>query len=449
MSEDNQMQALLEERIGLITESRSVCEVAIKENRDLSGEEQQAEEKRDERITSIEGKLDLYRKNKDREAKSKKYQESQDDLADQLRGSGDQRHGSDFKFTAEDYAEAFVRCSNGADLPDRLSPIAHKAMAKHVDTDRAAGMYGPEQQRQLWTPAEYRAVQNLVVGTDIAGGHTVPTGFVRRLEEALYWHGDVRAVSELMLTSSGNPLEWPSVNDVDGSGDPNEGEEGAVSQAEPEMAFDQIILSAYKYSSKEVKVSRELFEDSAFDIPSLVGDLLGKRLARTQNKLLTTGTGSSQPQGVVTGSSLGVTAASNAAITPDELMDLIWAVDRSYRSAGKFMMHDNTAKYVRQLKDGDGNYFLVMSNNVGELDRLFGYELRVNNDMAEIATVAKTVLFGDFKKFKVREVRRIRTVRLNELYAKNDLLGFFSWIRFDSHVLDAGNKPIQYLQQAV
>ncbi|MFQ5518293.1 MAG: phage major capsid protein, partial [Acidimicrobiia bacterium] len=49
--------------------------------------------------------------------------------------------------------------------------------------------------------------------------------------------------------------------------------------------------------------------------------MLGERLGRIQSSQFTTGTGSSQPHGVVTASTLGKTAASATAITGDEILD--------------------------------------------------------------------------------------------------------------------------------
>ena len=65
-----------------------------------------------------------------------------------------------------------------------------------------------------------------------------------------------------------------------------------------------------------------------------------------------------EPQGVVTGSTLGKTAAGVATITADELIDLFHSIDPAYRQSPRFrwMFNDATLKAIRKLKDGDGNY---------------------------------------------------------------------------------------------
>ena len=247
-------------------------------------------------------------------------------------------------------------------------------------------------------------------------------------------------------------MPWPTV--IDGTAStPNDGqllaEAGAIAQHDPEMVFGQVQFDAYKYSSDVVKISYELLEDSAFDMSSVIASLLGERLGRAQNTAATTGTGSSQPQGIVTGAvDSGITAASTTALTADEVMNLVYTLDRAYRRNGKYMMHNNTAKGLRQLKDSEGRYLLTLSNNEGELDKLFGYDLVINDDMAEAAASAKTVIFGDLAKYKMREVNSIRLRRLDEKYAENDLVGFIAFLRWDGNVLDAGRGPIKYLDQA-
>ncbi|MBF9641246.1 phage major capsid protein, partial [Streptococcus pseudopneumoniae] len=79
---------------------------------------------------------------------------------------------------------------------------------------------------------------------------------------------------------------------------------------------------------------------------TLLADLLGERLGRIANLRLTTGSGSSAPQGVVTGSTLGVTAAAQSAIAFDETIDLVHAVDPAYRAGPKvaYMFNDGTLK---------------------------------------------------------------------------------------------------------
>jgi len=86
-------------------------------------------------------------------------------------------------------------------------------------------------------------------------------------------------------------------------------------------------------------------------------------MARIANSKLTTGSGSSDVEGIVTNSAAGVTAATATAVTADEIIDLVHSVDLACRVGNAaFMTNASNLATVRKLKDGDGNYLWQMSN---------------------------------------------------------------------------------------
>jgi HK97 family phage major capsid protein len=287
------------------------------------------------------------------------------------------------------------------------------------------------------------------VGSGSIGGNLVPTGFVASLEVALKQYASVRKVAHILRTDDGRSLPWPSVNDTANSA-------GLVNEntqvTETAVAFGQKTYGAYKFTSGLVLVGNELDVDSAIDMTSTVGGLLGERLGRGQNGSFTTGTGSSQPGGIVTGATLGVTAASPTAIAADELFTFYHSVDPEYRddpSCG-WMFHDNVAMAIRKLKDSQNRYLWDMDAlRGGQSPTLLGKPVTVNQSMAStIATTNKTMLFGALNRMKIRDAGDIRVRRLVERYADYDQVGFVAFQRCDSGVLNAGTNPIKYFQQA-
>jgi HK97 family phage major capsid protein len=259
-------------------------------------------------------------------------------------------------------------------------------------------------------------------------------------------------VATILRTDTGNALPYPTVNDTTVTGRLLT-ENTAVTNTD--VTFNAITFNAYKYSSDLLLISQELMTDSAFDLSSQLGELLGIRLGRIQGTHFTTGTGSSQPAGVVTGSTLGKTAAGTTAITADELLDLVTSVDPAYRSnpGVGFMAHDNIITAIRKLKDNNNQYLwqpsMAVGIKMGQPDTLYGYPVYRNQFMqSSIATGTKTVLFGDFKKFVIRDVSGIRLVRMDERYADVDQVGFVAFVRSDAKVLNAGTNPIKHLIQA-
>lgn len=284
------------------------------------------------------------------------------------------------------------------------------------------------------------------VGTPSAGGYTVSTGLIPQIERRMVAFNGPRQVASILRTSSGNPLTMPTMDDTSNSGADIAENAGVSEQA---FALGQITLSSYKHTSGALLVSQELLEDNESNLEALIPDLLGERLGRRQAAKFTTGTGSSQAQGIVTGASAGVTAASATAIAADEIKNLLHSVDPAYRDAPSagFMFHDNVLLAIKKLKDGNNRYLWQDSIALGTPDRLEGKPVTVNQNMASsIAASAVTILFGDFSKFWIRDVRSMRLYRLDELYRANDQTGFMAFIRSDSKVIQP--NAIKKLTQA-
>jgi HK97 family phage major capsid protein len=279
-------------------------------------------------------------------------------------------------------------------------------------------------------------------GTDSAGGYTVPEGFSGQLEKSLAVWGpmfDGNIVRELN-TTSGNALPWPTVDDTAGRGRLKSENASVDDDGTDDVTFGEKVLNAYVYDTGMVKVPMELLDDSAFAIEPLMADLFGERLGRTANEVLTTGTGSGQPQGIVTGSTLGKTSAAVAAVTGDELIDLFHSVDPAYRASPscRWMFNDSTLAAIRKLKDGDGNYLWSMGDvRTGEPNTFLGMPYTVNQAMDNLGTGNKPIIFGDFSRYVVRKVRAFDVLTLRERFAENFQVGMVGFKRFDGRLLNA------------
>lgn len=194
----------------------------------------------------------------------------------------------------------------------------------------------------------------------------------------------------------------------------------------------------------------ELLQDSAFDLPSFIARKLGERIGRKQATDFTTGDGSSKPNGIVTASTAGKTAASATAIISDELIDLEHSVDPSYRPGAGWMFHDNILAAIRKLKESTTNAYIWQPGlQTGIPERILSYPFFINQKMASsIAASAKTILFGRLDKYNIRDVAEVRLVRMNERYADTDQVGFVAFLRSDGDLVDAGTNPIKHLVQA-
>lgn len=288
-------------------------------------------------------------------------------------------------------------------------------------------------------PQEMRAQST---GTDSAGGYTVPTEFSGEIDKQMAIWGpmwDANIVRELG-TGNGRRIEWPTVDDTTNTGRIKAENASVDDDGTDDVTFGQKLLDAYVYDTGMVKVPLELLQDSAFNIEQLMNDLFGERLGRLANSALTTGTGTNQPNGIVTASAEGKVAAATGAITADEIIDLLHSVDPAYRASprARWMFNDSTLATIRKLKDGQGNYLWQMGDiRMGEPAQILGHPYSVNQAMADIGTSAKPIVFGDFSRYIVRKVLGFQVLTLRERYAENFQVGFVGFKRFDGELLNS------------
>lgn len=287
----------------------------------------------------------------------------------------------------------------------------------------------------------------LAVGIDTAGGYTIPDQMVARIETAQRAFAGVRNTrATIVRTTSGNDIPMPTSDDTS-----NEGARLAENTAvgEQDITLGSKMLRAYMYTSKLVRVSLQFLQDTGIaGVEQWLSDRLGERIGRITGKEFITGTGNNMPEGLETGATLGVTAASATAVTYEELIDLEHSVDPAYRTNAEFLVSDGFLKGAKKLKDTNGNPLWVPGIAYREPDMILGYRYAVDMGMPTPATGKITAYFGDFSKFHIRDVATPQLLRLTERYAEYLQVAFLMFSRHDSVQLDAGTRPIKYLKQA-
>jgi HK97 family phage major capsid protein len=299
--------------------------------------------------------------------------------------------------------------------------------------------------------------RDMGVGTGNLGGYFVPQGFVYDVEVAMKFISQLFANARLLDTSTGNPLPHPTANDTVNSGElVGEGQQVSTQ----DVAVGQIVFGAYKFSTKMVKVSLELAQDSAFPMDSFLKEQFAVRLARALNPYLTNGTGSAnnQPMGIITAATASgqVVVGDDNSTNPDpttqvgytDLVNLEHSLDPLYRPNAKWMMHDQTLRFLKTLRDKYGRPLWVPGVATNAPDSILGYKYILNNNMDTLASGAKSLVFGDFSKFVVRRVKELSVLRLVERFADYGQIAFLGFARYDSQLLDAGTHPLLFLENA-
>lgn len=286
------------------------------------------------------------------------------------------------------------------------------------------------------------------------GGYTVAPEYQRQLLETMKAQGGIRNAVSTFQTATGAQMLWPT---ADATAEEGEivGQNAAVGSLD--TAFGQVSLDVFKYSSKKIALPFELIQDSMFDIEAYIQALLARRLGRITDKHFTVGSGTGQPKGLITAATVGKAGATGqaAAITYDDLVDLEHSVDPAYRQGAKvgFMMHDQTLKQIRKLKDADGRPIFVpgyeQGNPGGAPDRLLGRPIFINQDMDAMKANAKSVAFGDFSKYMIREVMDLTLFRMADSgFLLNGQIGFVAFNRQGGSLIDVGGAVKLYQNSA-
>ena len=196
-----------------------------------------------------------------------------------------------------------------------------------------------------------------------------------------------------------------------------------------------------------IRVSEELLHDSAFDLAAYIAGEFARRVGAAEEEAILTGNGPHKPTGLLhdtLGAEPGVTAASAAAITADELIDLQHSVKSGYRRKGLWIMNDATLKLLRKLKDGQGNFIWQLGMLAGQPDTLFNQKVMISNFMPLPAAGNKAILYGDLSYYWLADREGRAMQRLDELYAAQDQIGFKVTQRVDGRLLL--RESVKFLQ---
>lgn len=388
---------LNEARLGLIAQARALNDKAEAENRDFEATEL-------EQYTKLNADIDSLRARIDRQVEQAATDRA---VSESLRSLGTNTSGSP---------------ASESNLSDQFRQLA-RGEIRSIDMDAAA--FG-----------KALDVRALTKGTATAGGNTVPTSFYDRLVEHLVESSGVLQLGPTVInTTGGEQLDIPVTTSYGAAA--LVAENGTIAGTDP--AFGKRSLGAYKYGQL-VLASRELVDDSAFDLASFIAKVAGRNVGLALGAHLATGTGTAQPTGIVTSATTGKTGGTGVVGVPtaDDLIDLMFSVIAPYRnsqSAG-WLVKDSTLGAIRKIKDGSGRYLFEPAATFGAPDTLLGKPIQSDPNIAATGLNAKSVVFGDFSAYFIRYAGGVRFDRSDEFKFDTDQVAFRALIRADAITAD-------------
>ena len=268
---------------------------------------------------------------------------------------------------------------------------------------------------------------------------TVPVGFLDRVYGLARLVGPMLDTSEVITRNSGESLRLPIYTAYSTASITSAG--SAISESNP--TFDSILLTPKK-TSFIVQLANELIMDAGFDLENTISEQAGNAIGYSVNALTTTGTGTTQPTGIVVAAGSGITGGTTT-ITADNLIDLAYSVDGAARRLPGvgYMANTSTLGVIRKLKDSAGYY--IYNVTTGSPDTILGFRVFENPGMASIATGAKPVIFGHLPSYKI-VTTGLDVAVSSDAYFANDVTAYRFSYRFDGNLTHASH--VKYLANA-
>ena len=302
---------------------------------------------------------------------------------------------------------------------------------------------------------EVRGTAAQTTATDSLGGYIVAKSFSDELNMKL--QGGFSSVmtagarhGSIINTATGSPLYYPNTSDTTTGAMMTEGSAVAVS----DITFGNTILNAYTFTSKVVKISKQLLTDEGFDVNNWLVDILARRLAKGIDEQLTGGSGSSAPTGINTASTDSSVAFAADTPTLAELNNVYHAVNSAYRGDNScWFRTDSLWKNIKQMTV---NSNLIANADIfsgvrpsfsedGNAGVIFGKPVYLNENLSAAgASGGKTCVFGDISQYKIRMVGQPQLLRLDERYADELNVGFIMFHRLDGQLVTAATDALVY-----
>ena len=265
-----------------------------------------------------------------------------------------------------------------------------------------------------------------------AGGYTVPKQFRNRVVEAMKDYGGIASIAQVMTTDNGQTIQWPT---SDGTNDIGELIGENQQTGEQDVAFGMADLGAHKLSSKIIRVSNELLQDSGIDMEAFLSGRIGSRIGRAESHYLIKGTGTGtpqQPKGLEASVTGTVSTAAANQFGWQEANTLIHAIDPAYRRAPGFRLafNDQTLKLLEEMVDAQGRPLWMPGIIGGAPATIMNRQYVIDQGIDDIGADKKFMFAGDFQQFIVRRINYMVLKRLTERYADYDQTGFLAFARF-------------------
>jgi HK97 family phage major capsid protein len=262
---------------------------------------------------------------------------------------------------------------------------------------------------------------------DSTGSYPAPYEFMNSYTPALEKENVFRRIGTVVRTTSpeGKIHAATSTGKAEWVGE-------AVAIPESSDTINQFIVNSYKLASL-TRLKHTFVTDHKFDIEKYLKNEFARRFGREEENALINGDGVVSPAGILhstDGAEVGITTTATDAITYDEVIKLYFSLDTHFRKNAVWIVNDETALYLRTLKDSNGNYLWNHSDNT-----ILGKPVEYSSYMPGIESSMKPIVFGDFSYLWLVERQPLSVKVLKEKYILEGQIGYAAYERLDAKLI--------------
>lgn len=422
------LKDLRDQRNKLVTQMRAITDLALKEKRDRTGEEEATWD----RIDAEQEKLGAeIRAEEARQEKSRGDADKLSAIERELAGRAPESAPARPDVVIDETALTI----NGMKLDisrlptavrENIQMRASKEYAKAFDTYLRTG----------YAPPQYQA--SLQADSDPAGGSLIaPIQFVNDVLKKVRDLVFIRQLATVRTVVQAQSLGVPTLENDPADSDWTS--ELATGNEDTAMNVGRREWHPHPLA-KLIKLSNKLIRLTAGGAQDLVMERLAYKFAVTEEKGFIAGSGASQPLGVFTASASGISTARDVntgntatAMTADGLIEAKYKLKAPYQQdrSCAWLFHRDGVKAVRKLKDTNGQY-LWSPSGLGQaslatdkVDRI----LEVPFFMSEYAPNTFTTglyvgIIGAWSYYWIADALDFTVQRLLELYAATNQVGY-------------------------
>lgn len=224
--------------------------------------------------------------------------------------------------------------------------------------------------------------------------------------------------------------------------DPDDGDwtsELATGSADTAMKFGRREMNPTPVA-KRVKISRTLLR-LVPDLERMVRERLAYKFAITEEKNFLTGDGSNKPLGVFTAHNSGVPTTRDVStgneatlIKADGLIRAKMNLKAQYRNSPscRWLFHRDAVTQIMLLKDGNGQYLWRQGLTAGDPDTILAKQVLESEYAPNTFTSGLYVgMIADWRYYYIVESLAMEILRINELYAEANQVGFIGRMEVD------------------